>query len=89
MSYLLFFFALVLMANLLAGLVRAIRGPTMVDRMLASQLMGTTAVCVLLVLSRAAGRPDLVDIALVFGLLAAVAAVAFTQFGGRLGEEQA
>lgn len=80
-------FAVVLLAGLLAGLVRVAAGPTVPDRMLAAQLMGTTSVCVLLLTARAWDRPELVDVALVFGVLAAVAAVAFTKYGGEMGEE--
>jgi multicomponent Na+:H+ antiporter subunit F len=47
--------------------------------MLAAQLFGTTAVAVLLLLADGMGQPALRDIALVFALLAAVAAVAFVQ----------
>lgn len=79
--------AVVLLASLLAGMVRVAVGPTVADRMLAAQLMGTTSVCVLLLTARAWNRPELVDVALVFGLLAAVAAVAFTRYGGEIGEE--
>ena len=68
-----------LLLNLAAGLWRVRRGPTAADRMLAAQLFGTTAVAVLLLLAEGMARPSLRDVALVFGLLAAVAAGAFVQ----------
>jgi multicomponent Na+:H+ antiporter subunit F len=68
-----------LLLNLAAGLWRVMRGPTAADRMLAAQLFGTTAVAVLLLLAEAVGRASLRDIALVFALLAAIAAVTFVQ----------
>lgn len=68
-----------LLLNLAAGMWRVMRGPTAADRMLAAQLFGTTAVAVLLLLAQAMQRPALRDIALVFALLAAVAAVTFVQ----------
>ena len=68
-----------LLLNLAAGLWRVMRGPTSADRMLAAQLFGTTAVATLLLLAEGMGQPALRDIALVFALLAAVAAVAFVQ----------
>ncbi|MFU8895189.1 MAG: monovalent cation/H+ antiporter complex subunit F [Gammaproteobacteria bacterium] len=71
--------AVFLLLNLAAGLWRVMRGPTAADRMLAAQLFGTTAVAVLLLLAEAMSEPALRDIALVFALLAAVAAVAFVQ----------
>ncbi|VAX05283.1 Na(+) H(+) antiporter subunit F [hydrothermal vent metagenome] len=71
--------ALFLLLNLCAGMWRVLRGPTAVDRMLAAQLFGTTAVAMLLLLAQAYGNAALRDIALVFALLAAVTAVAFVR----------
>jgi multicomponent Na+:H+ antiporter subunit F len=71
--------ALFLLLTLAAGLWRVLRGPTPADRMLATQLFGTTAVACLLLLAQAFDRPYLRDVALVFALLAAVAAVAFVK----------
>lgn len=68
-----------LVLNLAAGLWRVMRGPTAADRMLAAQLFGTTAVAALLLLAEGMQRPALRDVALVFALLAAVAAVAFVR----------
>lgn len=69
--------ALFLLLNLLAALVRAARGPTPADRMLAALLFGTTGVGMLLLLAYAGGHPSLVDVALVLALLAAIAGAAF------------
>lgn len=79
MSPLLVGIAAFLLLNLAAGLWRVMRGPTAADRMLAAQLFGTTAVATLLLLAEGMQRPALRDVALVFALLAAVAAVAFVQ----------
>ena len=79
MSALLLGIAAFLVLNLAAGLWRVMRGPTAADRMLAAQLFGTTAVAVLLLLADGMDEAALRDIALVFALLAAVAAVAFVQ----------
>lgn len=79
--------AVLLLAALWAGLVRVAIGPSTSDRMSAAQLMGTTSVCILLLVARALDRPSLIDVALVFGLLAAVAVVAFTRYGGELDKE--
>jgi len=70
----------VLLLTLLGGLARVVWGPTPADRMLAAQLMGTTGVGVLLLLAYALARSALVDVALVFSLLAAVTTVAFAHF---------
>jgi multicomponent Na+:H+ antiporter subunit F len=69
----------VLLASLLAGLVRVVLGPTPSDRMLAAQLIGTTGVGMLVLLAQAQARPALLDVALVLALLAAVASVAFVR----------
>jgi len=71
--------ALFLLLNLGAGMWRVLRGPTAADRMMAAQLFGTTAVAILLLLAEAAGSAALRDVALVFALLATVAAVAFVR----------
>ncbi len=71
--------ALFLLLTLVAGLWRVLRGPTAADRMLAAQLFGTTAVACVLLLAQLYQRPSLRDVALVFALLAAVAAVAFVR----------
>jgi len=63
--------------NVLAGLVRVLRGPTVPDRMLAAQLFGTGGVAILILLANGMDMPALLDVALVFALLAAVSAVAF------------
>lgn len=72
-------FAAVLMITVIAGLIRVERGPNPADRMLAAQLFGTTGVAMLLLLAEATDVPALRDVALVFALLAAMAAVAFVK----------
>jgi multicomponent Na+:H+ antiporter subunit F len=74
--------AIFLLLNLAAGLWRIVRGPSAADSMLAAQLFGTTGVAVLLLLAAAMELPPLRDAALVFALLAALAAIAFVKRGG-------
>jgi multicomponent Na+:H+ antiporter subunit F len=71
--------AIFLLLNILAGLGRILRGPTPADRMLASQLFGTTGAAILILLAEALERPALRDVALVFVLLGALATVAFVK----------
>jgi multicomponent Na+:H+ antiporter subunit F len=71
----------VLLLTLGAGMVRALRGPSLADRMLAVQLLGTGGVGLLLLLSALLQTPALVEVALVLALLAAVAAAAITRRG--------
>lgn len=71
--------AFVLLVTLLLGLVRALRGPSLQDRMLSVQLLGTGGVALVLMLAAVMEAPPLIDVALVLALLAAVAAVAVTR----------
>lgn len=66
-----------LLLTLLVALVRIWIGPTPSDRMLSSQLFGTTGVALLLVLSEAQASPALRDVALVLALLSVLAIVGF------------
>lgn len=69
--------ALFLLANLVAALIAAERGPTPADRMLTALLFGSTGVGVLVLLGEAMRLPYLVDVALTLALLAAIAGIAF------------
>ncbi len=66
-----------LLLTLLIALIRIWRGPEPADRMLASQLFGTTGVALLLVLSYAQSMPALMDAALTLAVLSVLAIVAF------------
>ena len=79
--------ALVLVLSLFLGLLRVLRGPSAGDRMLAMQLIGTTGVGLLLLLSLLLDQAALIDVALILALLAAVAAAAFTGQRAATGDE--
>lgn len=68
-----------LLANLFVTLVRVVRGPTSADRLLAALLFGTTGVTILLLLAYSHGGSALIDVALIFALLAAITGAAFAQ----------
>ena len=70
--------ALGLMLSLFLGLLRVLLGPGVGDRMLATQLIGTSGVGMLLLLNEVLNQPALLDVALLLALLAAVAAAALT-----------
>ena len=78
MSELISLSVLGLMLSLFLGLLRVLRGPGAGDRMLATQLIGTAGVGLLLLLSLLLDQTGLIDVALILALLAAVAAAAFT-----------
>lgn len=71
--------AIFLFVNLLAALLRVAAGPTPADRLLAALLFGTTGVAILLLLAYATADAALLDVALVFALLAAIGGAAFAQ----------
>lgn len=58
-----------LLLNAFACLWRAQAGPTLVDRLLAMNVLGTKTVVVLVLLSVVFGRGIYLDVALVYGLL--------------------
>jgi len=72
-------FALILLPAIAAGMFRILRGPTAADRMMTAQLFGTCGVAILLLLSTGMDNPVLLDIALVFALLAALATMTFVR----------
>lgn len=71
--------AVFLLVNLLIALLRVARGPTDADRLLAALLFGTTGVAILLLLAFTEDTSVLIDIALVFALLAAITGAVFAQ----------
>ena len=77
MSWIHILFALILLPAIAVGMIRILRGPTAADRMMTAQLFGTCGVAILLLLSAGMSNPVLIDIALVFALLAALATLTF------------
>jgi len=71
--------SLFLLLNLVIGLARVYRGPGAADRMLGALLFGSTTVAALLLLAHGGGHPALIKVALVFVMLAAMAAIAFVR----------
>jgi multicomponent Na+:H+ antiporter subunit F len=79
---------LALLAALVLLLVRAAAGPTVFDRLLASNTIGTVAVLLLAAIGFLTGRPDFLDLSIVYGLLNIVGTIAVLKFfrHGSLGE---
>ena len=65
------------------GLVCLLRGPAVADRMMSAQLLGTSGIAALLLLSAAIDSSAIVDVALALALLAAFASIAFVTTSGR------
>jgi multicomponent Na+:H+ antiporter subunit F len=71
--------AALLVAAALA-LVRAALGPSVFDRLQAANTVGTCAMVLLAVIGFLNGRPDFLDLALVYGLLNVIGIVAILKF---------
>ncbi|WP_019022064.1 MULTISPECIES: monovalent cation/H+ antiporter complex subunit F [unclassified Thioalkalivibrio] len=71
------FLVILLMLNIVVGLMRVLRGPTAADRMLAAEMFATSAIAIALLMAVLTQREALVDLALVFALLSALAVVTF------------
>ncbi|MFB6089626.1 MAG: monovalent cation/H+ antiporter complex subunit F [Halobellus sp.] len=59
---------------------RIVAGPTMQDRVIAVNGIGTNAVVVLALLAAALGRPGYLDVALVYGMLNFLMSIAISKF---------
>ena len=59
---------------------RIVVGPTIQDRVIAVNGIGTNAVVVLALLAAALGRPGFLDVALVYGLLNFLMSIAISKF---------
>jgi len=71
-------------------LARAILGPTVFDRVLAVNSFGTKTVLLIAVFGFLSGRPDFLDLALVYALMnfiGTIAVMKFTRFGDLAGME--
>lgn len=69
-----------LIASLALLLARAVIGPTVFDRLLGANTIGTLAVLLLAVIGFLTGRPDFLDLAIVYGLLNIVSTIAVLKF---------
>lgn len=80
--------AVALLVTVTLALLRAALGPTIFDRLQAANTIGTCAMLLLAVIGFLSGRPEFLDLALVYGLLNVVGTIAVLKFfrRGDLGE---
>jgi len=71
--------AAILVALALA-IMRAIKGPTVFDRVLAGNTVGTLAIMLLAAVGFLTGRPEFLDIGLTYGLLNLIGSLAVLKF---------
>lgn len=68
--------SLIILAAIAVGLIRAFLGPTLYDRVMAANMVGTLTVLMVAVLGFMTGRPEFLDIALVYVLISFVSTIA-------------
>ena len=82
--------AIALLVVMALAIARALAGPTTYDRILAVNLFGTKTVLLIAVMSVFAGRPDYLDIALVYALInfiSVIGVLRYFEYGGKPTEE--
>ena len=72
--------ATAILIALALAVVCAIRGPTVFDRVLAGNSVGTLAILLLAVVGFLTGRPEFLDIGLTYGLLNLIGSLAVLKF---------
>ena len=70
----------VILLGMILVLARAFLGPTVFDRILAVNAMGTKAVIFVAILGFIVGRPEWLDIALLYGLINFVTTISILKF---------
>ena len=75
-----FFAAIALFIAMFMVLIRLLKGPTLYDRVLAGNTFGTQTVLFIGVLGFLSGRPDFLDIALLYALINFVGTIAVLKF---------
>ena len=68
--------AAAILITMCLALIRAIKGPSIYDRILAVNMFGTKTVLIIAVLGFLMGRPEFMDIALVYALINFVGTIA-------------
>jgi multicomponent Na+:H+ antiporter subunit F len=72
--------AVAVLITLALAIARAILGPTVFDRVLAGNSVGTLSILLLAVIGFLTGRPEFLDIGLTYGLLNLIGTLAVLKF---------
>lgn len=72
--------AAAILVALALAVTRAIRGPTVFDRVLAGNTVGTLAILLLAVVGFLTGRPEFLDVGLTYALLNLIGSLAVLKF---------
>lgn len=68
------------LVSMLLALVRAFMGPSFYDRVLAVNMFGTKTVLLIALLGFLSGRPDFLDIALIYALINFISVIAILRY---------
>lgn len=71
---------LAILVGAFLALIRALKGPETVDRVLAVNVIGTKTVVVLALIGFLYGRPAFLDLALIYALINFIATIAFLKY---------
>jgi len=83
--------AFTIMVVMVMALIRAFRGPTLYDRILAVNNFGTKTVLLLAIIDFLSGRPDFLDIAFVYALInfiSVIGVLRFFEYAGQQSSEE-
>ncbi|MEM8562203.1 MAG: monovalent cation/H+ antiporter complex subunit F [Pseudomonadota bacterium] len=72
--------SLAILVTMVLAIVRALKGPSVYDRVLAVNVFGTKTVLLLSVIAFLYGRPDFLDLALAYALINMVGILAVLEF---------
>ena len=72
--------SIAILITMVLALVRALKGPSVYDRVLAVNVFGTKTVLLLAVIAFLYGRPDFLDLALAYALINMVGILAVLEF---------
>jgi multicomponent Na+:H+ antiporter subunit F len=72
--------AIAILITMALALLRALLGPSVYDRILAVNMFGTKTVLIIAVYGFLSGRPDFLDIALVYALINFIGTIAVLKF---------
>jgi multicomponent Na+:H+ antiporter subunit F len=75
-----FVLSMAILVTMVLAVVRALRGPTVYDRVLAVNMFGTKTALLLSVIAFLFGRPDFLDLALAYALINLVGMLAVLEF---------
>jgi multicomponent Na+:H+ antiporter subunit F len=72
--------SIVILVTMALALARSVLGPTVFDRILAVNMFGTLTVLLIAVLGFLSGRPDFLDLALVYALMNFIGTIAVLKY---------